>query len=429
MLPFQPTPTQKLALICKWTKPHGCLTTFLSPEELFSHLCDCHVGRKRSGNLSLNCGWEGCDHKAAKRDHMTSHMMVHCPLQSNVCGICQKTFKRSYDLRKHEVTHTAAHHELHTRSRAVVYQELEMPFSTQVTSSAAIDRGRVYSLPGEQLGGAFPAGPVEPAAPRAANRERSFSALRHSPYHRPHSDQQESSTHNLHVELSSTWNNYQFKFPSNRNHQRSNSIAEVGPYSHNPPLFDQFQFLNQYSHPPDPPAPHLPSNAPPMTASRSSAFSTQSNSHVPAPGDWSDIFSFVAAHSRRESEAYSIPSDDCSGSDALSGLFGSEPSSEIFRTTSLPCHALYTHPAAASSAYQNLPARHSLSTAVLPEHEPPAVLTDIQIRDLLAQQQQPYDQTYHELPSYLAHSAAPFQSTHNSHQLGDFECVMTSILC
>ncbi|OAV88567.1 hypothetical protein PTTG_28988 [Puccinia triticina 1-1 BBBD Race 1] len=33
------------------------------------------VGRKRHGNLSLNCSREACDHKAAKRDYMTSHML------------------------------------------------------------------------------------------------------------------------------------------------------------------------------------------------------------------------------------------------------------------------------------------------------------------------------------------------------------------
>ncbi|KAI9613495.1 hypothetical protein H4Q26_010100 [Puccinia striiformis f. sp. tritici PST-130] len=125
--------------------------------ELFNHLCDLHVGRKRHGNLSLNCNWEACDHKAAKRDHMTSHMMVHCPLQTNVCGICSKTFKRSYDLRKHEVTHTAAHHQAHGRSRATIYKELSpgpISGSTAVelqdtsTAKAAASARRGTSVPG-----------------------------------------------------------------------------------------------------------------------------------------------------------------------------------------------------------------------------------------------------------------------------------------
>ncbi|WAQ81830.1 hypothetical protein PtA15_2A142 [Puccinia triticina] len=119
-----------MALVCKWDKP-VCRRTFPTAEELFNHLCDGHVGRKRHGNLSLNCSWEACDHKAAKRDHMTSHMMVHCPLQTNVCGICSKTFKRSYDLRKHEITHTAAHHQAHGRSRATVYQDVDISLGHQ----------------------------------------------------------------------------------------------------------------------------------------------------------------------------------------------------------------------------------------------------------------------------------------------------------
>ncbi|EGG02950.1 uncharacterized protein MELLADRAFT_90571 [Melampsora larici-populina 98AG31] len=66
-----------MALICKWIQP-SCGLTFGTAEVssshsfslenhmtasnlvaqtqgLFNHLCDVHVGRKRHGNLSLNC--------------------------------------------------------------------------------------------------------------------------------------------------------------------------------------------------------------------------------------------------------------------------------------------------------------------------------------------------------------------------------------
>ncbi|KAA1112309.1 hypothetical protein PGTUg99_013944 [Puccinia graminis f. sp. tritici] len=330
MFSFQPTPAdQNMNLSCKWSKP-DCLKKFASAEELFNHLCDCHVGRKRNGNLSLNCSWEGCDHKAAKRDHMTSHMMVHCPLQTNVCGICEKTFKRSYDLRKHEVTHTVAHHELHTRSRAVVYQELEVPFPTEMKPSPTpMNRVRVHSLPREQSR-EWNGPQVQPAVPGAVHRERSFSVPRHNPYPRPQSSDQAS--YSLYP---TSWNN-EFKFPSER-HQRSDSIAEEGPYNVNMPLFNQFQFMEQYPQPADSLAPDLfNSSVPPSTSSGSSSSSNQPNTYSNnPPGDWSEIFSFVH-DTRRESEPYSIPSEDFSGSEGLSGMFGgAERCSEVLRTSSL----------------------------------------------------------------------------------------------
>ncbi|WAR52718.1 hypothetical protein PtB15_2B143 [Puccinia triticina] len=172
-----------MALVCKWDKP-VCRRTFPTAEELFNHLCDGHVGRKRHGNLSLNCSWEACDHKAAKRDHMTSHMMVHCPLQTNVCGICSKTFKRSYDLRKHEITHTAAHHQAHGRSRATVYQDVDISLGVSALDrSTPVNHSRVYSCPREHSVDSLSAAKL--AAPGAARRGSSVPGAKAKPYLRP----------------------------------------------------------------------------------------------------------------------------------------------------------------------------------------------------------------------------------------------------
>ncbi|KAH9441809.1 hypothetical protein MJO29_015155 [Puccinia striiformis f. sp. tritici] len=400
---------QTANLVCKWSKP-DCFKTFSSAEEMFNHLCDCHVGRKRSGNLSLSCSWEGCDHKAAKRDHMTSHMMVHCPLQTNVCGICDKTFKRSYDLRKHEVTHTAAHHELHTRSRAVVYQELELPFPIGLNTSTAsnhtyhgdqpqANRARVYSIPQNQTT-AWTGGNVQATVPGPVPRERSYSVPRHNPYQRPQPEQI--------YPYPSTWN-AEFNFPSERQ-QRVEPIAEVGSYNPNVTLFNQFQFLEQYSQPADSLAPHISSSSePPSTSSGSSSSSNHHTAaHLAPPGDWSEIFSFVA-DTRRESEPYSITSDDFSGSDGLSGVSVGDSHHELSRTSSLPCQALYPATIPPFNSYENLGFRHSMSAGV---PEEPLHLTDIQIRNFL---QQPFDQPYSE-PS------GEFQSTDNFYQPQNYGC-------
>ena len=117
-----------------------------SPEDLYEHLCQDHIGRKSTNNLCLTCHWEGCGVVCAKRDHITSHLRgesmrsrntkgasvrnskadrlvslrlaVHTPLKPHRCAICKKSFKRPQDLKKHEKIHTEEHHALHKHSKA-----------------------------------------------------------------------------------------------------------------------------------------------------------------------------------------------------------------------------------------------------------------------------------------------------------------------
>ncbi|PWN53642.1 hypothetical protein IE53DRAFT_338446 [Violaceomyces palustris] len=93
-------------IICRWD---NCGKTFYDPEVVYKHLCDDHVGRKSTNNLCLTCKWEGCDVSCAKRDHITSHLRVHTPLKPHACEVCNKTFKRPQDLKKHERIHTEEH--------------------------------------------------------------------------------------------------------------------------------------------------------------------------------------------------------------------------------------------------------------------------------------------------------------------------------
>ncbi|KAH9822211.1 hypothetical protein DFH28DRAFT_446233 [Melampsora americana] len=117
---------------------------------------------------------------------MTSHMMVHCPLQTNVCGICEKTFKRSYDLRKHEITHTAEHHQVHARSRAVIYKELQLPLPTEVQAHSlqpdgttpTVKSSRSYKIPRGRSTDAIS------TSVGHSRRGNSISSTRSSPYER-----------------------------------------------------------------------------------------------------------------------------------------------------------------------------------------------------------------------------------------------------
>ncbi|CDO94133.1 unnamed protein product [Kluyveromyces dobzhanskii CBS 2104] len=87
---------------CKW---EVCDLEFTSPELLYHHLCQDHVGRKSQKNLQLNCQWGSCQTKTVKRDHITSHLRVHVPLKPFACSTCKKMFKRPQDLKKHLKVH------------------------------------------------------------------------------------------------------------------------------------------------------------------------------------------------------------------------------------------------------------------------------------------------------------------------------------
>ncbi|KAJ3359881.1 hypothetical protein GGF32_008896 [Allomyces javanicus] len=104
---------------CQWT---GCTQRFADSDGLLQHLDADHIGRKKLGNLCLECKWvlpdgQVCGVAKTKRDHITSHLRVHIRAQPHVCEICQRRFKRDYDLRKHERSHAA---ESSTTNRGVV---------------------------------------------------------------------------------------------------------------------------------------------------------------------------------------------------------------------------------------------------------------------------------------------------------------------
>ncbi|KAG8950306.1 hypothetical protein FRC04_007748 [Tulasnella sp. 424] len=103
-------------LRCLW---EGCTTHCPDGDQLYLHLCNSHIGRKSTNNLCLTCKWNNCGTSCSKRDHITSHLRVHIPLKPHICEVCEKSFKRPQDLKKHEKIHTEEHHAQHKHSKAV----------------------------------------------------------------------------------------------------------------------------------------------------------------------------------------------------------------------------------------------------------------------------------------------------------------------
>lgn len=105
---------------CHWG---DCGIIFQTPEILYEHLCDDHVGRKSSNNLSLVCCWDNCGTRTVKRDHITSHLRVHVPLKPFHCFLCPKSFKRPQDLKKHSKVHEDSHQKALKKSQKKIKEE------------------------------------------------------------------------------------------------------------------------------------------------------------------------------------------------------------------------------------------------------------------------------------------------------------------
>lgn len=107
---------------CCWG---NCGIIFETPEILYDHLCDDHVGRKSSNNLSLVCCWDNCGTRTVKRDHITSHLRVHVPLKPFHCYLCPKSFKRPQDLKKHSKVHEDSHQKTLKKAQKKIKDEEE----------------------------------------------------------------------------------------------------------------------------------------------------------------------------------------------------------------------------------------------------------------------------------------------------------------
>ncbi|KAF4772578.1 transcriptional regulator family: C2H2 zinc finger [Penicillium roqueforti] len=113
-------------LPCQWA---GCTERSPTAEDLHMHVCDRHVGRKSTNNLNLTCQWGTCNTTTVKRNHITSHILVHVPLKPHKCDFCGRAFKRPQDRKKHVQTH-ADNSEIRSPESSIKHPDMILPRSS-----------------------------------------------------------------------------------------------------------------------------------------------------------------------------------------------------------------------------------------------------------------------------------------------------------
>lgn len=89
---------------CEW---EGCTATFLSCDELTTHITEVHVGH---GKSSYGCHWKGCDRHGelafSSKQKVLRHIQKHSGYKPHVCSVCQERFAEATSLQQHMRRHT-----------------------------------------------------------------------------------------------------------------------------------------------------------------------------------------------------------------------------------------------------------------------------------------------------------------------------------
>ena len=83
--------------VCEW---NGCNMTFKSQSRCLYHVKYDHIQSKET-----DCQWTNCNSKSTSRSNLINHLYKHISVIEGICYLCQKTFKRTADFKKHMLRH------------------------------------------------------------------------------------------------------------------------------------------------------------------------------------------------------------------------------------------------------------------------------------------------------------------------------------
>ena len=87
-----------MVLICEW---NSCNLSYADAGKLYHHLAETHCAEQDENATEWPCHWKGCNVSVDRKYRLTSHLLTHTPYRPYSCKFCQKTFKRSHDMKKH----------------------------------------------------------------------------------------------------------------------------------------------------------------------------------------------------------------------------------------------------------------------------------------------------------------------------------------
>ncbi len=84
--------------VCEWSY---CYRKLKSQSQALYHVKYDHIQSKET-----QCQWTNCKSKSTSRSNLINHLYKHISVIEGICYLCQKTFKRTADFKKHIHRHT-----------------------------------------------------------------------------------------------------------------------------------------------------------------------------------------------------------------------------------------------------------------------------------------------------------------------------------
>ena len=87
-----------LKLKCRWD---NCQEQFDTEDDRFQHIKIDHITKN-----TTRCLWQNCKYIGNARWNIISHTLIHLKIVTEICYLCNKSFKRRNEYKTHYKTHS-----------------------------------------------------------------------------------------------------------------------------------------------------------------------------------------------------------------------------------------------------------------------------------------------------------------------------------